>query len=139
VKLDREAHQAAPVARQFTIGDFELERNPMETNLPYCLGKAKWTDVTVTQDSGMNKPETAADSKLRYLYHMALAHAQATGTIHGQGCKCRRTALTPTSDIRSFSPMRTPDWRWQAAVEHVDGHTRPRKWEDSGIDQARRS
>ena len=47
-----------------------------------------------------------------------------------------RTALTPTSDIRSFSPMRTPDWRWQAAVEHVDGHTHPRKWEDSGIAQA---
>jgi len=49
-----------------------------------------------------------------------------------------RMSATPTADIRSYSPFRTPDWRWQAALDHVHRQTRPRKWEDPGIVQVRR-
>ncbi|MGD0461597.1 MAG: hypothetical protein ABSB74_03820 [Tepidisphaeraceae bacterium] len=44
----------------------------------------------------------------------------------------------PATDIRSYSPFRTPDWRWQAALDHVHQQTRPRKWEDQGRVQVRR-
>jgi len=47
-------------------------------------------------------------------------------------------SATPSSDIRCFSPFRTPDWRWRAASEHVCRATRPRKWQDAGIRRIRR-
>ena len=47
-----------------------------------------------------------------------------------------RTAFTPTSDIRSRSPFRTPDWRWLEAHRHVTGNSSPRLWEDAGVVRA---
>ena len=47
-----------------------------------------------------------------------------------------RTAPSPSSDLRSQSPLRTPDWRWREAQEHIHHNTSPGDWEDAGIARA---
>jgi hypothetical protein len=44
-----------------------------------------------------------------------------------------RMSIKPTFDIRLVSPLRNADWRFQAAIEHVQRRTSPAKWEDPGI------
>jgi hypothetical protein len=44
-----------------------------------------------------------------------------------------RMSIAPITDIRLYSPFRTPAWRWQAATDHVRDGTRPESWEDPGI------
>lgn len=44
-----------------------------------------------------------------------------------------RMSSTSTSDIRAFSPFRTPQWRFEAAAKHVHAGTRPAAREDASI------
>ena len=39
-------------------------------------------------------------------------------------------------DGRAFDPFRRPEWRWLAALAHIEAHTRPRPWEDPAITEA---
>jgi hypothetical protein len=45
--------------------------------------------------------------------------------------------LRPPEDPRSYSPTRAPDWRWQAALDHLrPGKRRVRDWEDQRLWEA---
>ena len=49
-----------------------------------------------------------------------------------------RMSVAPSTDPRCFSPIRTPDWRWQAVLSHIRHKTCPGTWEDPAIARAYR-
>jgi hypothetical protein len=47
-------------------------------------------------------------------------------------------SVAPSTDPRCYSPIRTPDWRWQVVLSHIRHKTCPGIWEDPAIIQAHR-
>jgi hypothetical protein len=67
---------------------------------------------------------------------LRLAHRRLAGYNSGTEFPMTRMSATPSSDIRCFSPFRTPDWRWSEALGHIRKRTCPGRWEDPAIAQA---